>query len=288
MRLRYVSADGGVDASSGAGSTNERFVELENLGLTIRELSLEFLNSNSDEYRSDHHHHHHDSMDTSLAMTHLANPSSSVRESTGRSGTSYLKPSVDCIFVDHDQYYDGDRPVSKAENPNWKVVLKTMKAIGQKGEEFVTGLVDPSTVDAGETLPIFAVADISFWALRDFGTCLMKRGKQEKSAVGACRQVTEDYPKFKRIIKTLGSAIESFMKRHGYWSSSSASTSSSMNNPQQQQQHGALSHREAGHRQVLVSILLYSRADDRFDLIALESEARQESSNETWRSSRRK
>jgi hypothetical protein len=291
VRLRYVSGDGTIDASSssssGGGSSNERFVEVENLALTIRELSSEFLNDGGgDEYnRSDDPHRHLMPMDSSsLAHHHLHHINHQYHPSSTKESNrnSYLKPSVDCIYVDHDQFYDGDRPVSKSETPNWKVVLKTMKAISQKGEQFVTGLADPSTVvDAGESLPIFAVADISFWALRDFGTCLMKRGQQEKSAIGACRQITEEYPKFKRVLKTLGSAIESFMKRNGYWSSSSSSSSSTA--------HREGHHREGHHRKaVLVSILLYSRADDRFDMISLESEAKQENSNDTGRSSRRK
>jgi hypothetical protein len=269
VRLRYVSGDGSIDAS---GSSNEHFVEVENLALTIRELSSEFLSNGGDDNRSEDPHRHLTMMDSSSA------PHTTPSNMKDSNRSSNLKPSVDCIYVDHDQFYDGERPVSKSETPNWKVVLKTMKAISQKGEQFVTGLADPSTVDAGESLPIFAVADISFWALRDFGTCLMKRGQQEKSAIGACRQITEEYPKFKRVLKTLGAAIESFMKRNGYWSSSSGTTTSTTG--------GHHFHREG--RKVLISILLYSRAEDRFDMIALESEAKYESSNDTGRNSRRK
>ena len=265
-------------------------MELENLAVTIRELSSEFLSSGDDDHhRSEDPHRHLIMMDSSSA-THT-NPSS-MKES---SRNSSMKPSVDCIFVDHEQYYDGERPVMKSETPHWKLVFKTMKAISQKGEQFLIALADPSTVDAGETLPIFAVCDISFWALRDFGTNLMKRCRQEKTTIGACRQTTEDYPKFKRILKTLGAAIESHMKRNGYWSSlssyttTSSSSSSNHNNINSGQRGGgSVSHGERRHL-LMVSMLLYSREDDRFDMISLESEAKPDSSNETGRgSSRRK
>ena len=40
---------------------------------------------------------------------------------------------------------------------------KEMRPIrSQEGEQFVAGMVDPSIVDAGETLPMFAVSDISY------------------------------------------------------------------------------------------------------------------------------
>lgn len=262
VRLRYVTGDGTLDTS---GSTsNERFVKLDNLAFTIRELLAE-LNLGDDMLSEERHH----IIDASSAN----HPNTSTTRDSGRVGN--LKPSVDCIYVDHDQYYDVERPIGKAETPNWKVILKAMKVVIQKGEQFVSGMVDPSIVDAGETLPIFAVADISFWALRDFGTCLMKRGYQERSTMGACRQVTEEYPNFKRIIKTLGGAIESFMKRNGYWSTSSTATST-----------GHL--RNSQTRQVMVTILLYSRTDDRFDMISLEACQDPEGTSEAGRNAKRK
>ncbi len=258
-----MTGDGTLDTS---GSTsNERFVELEDLAFTIRDMVSE-LNVADDALIEDRHR----VLDPSATV--LVNANSA--KDSGR-GTS-VKPSVDCIYVDHDQYYDIDRPISKAETQNWKVILKTIKVIIQKGEQFVAGMADPSAIDAGQALPIFAVADISFWALREFGTCLMKRGYQEKSAAGACRQVTEEYPKFKRIIKTLGGAIENFMKRYDYWSTTSSATSSGHHrNPPQI-------------RPGFVTILLYSRSDDRFDMISLESCHYQETTNETGKNIRRK
>jgi len=240
-------------------------VELENLAFTLREL-LSKLTLADDNLAEDRH--------RILDSTSLAIPNASSVKESSRGGN--LKPSVDCIYVDHDQYYDIDRPIGKAETPNWKVIIKTMKVIIQKGEQFVSRMVDPSTADARDPLPIFAVADISFWALREFGTCLMKRGFKERSAMGACREVTEEYPSFKRIIKTLAGAIESFMKRCGYWSTGTTATSTGHH------------HRSPHTRQFLVTILLYSRSDDRFDMISLETCQHHENMNESGKNSRRK
>lgn len=217
---------------------------------TIRELSLEYLAGDDAFLLEDHHRHRG-------GGGHLLDSTGSVAAAAGTSTkdsnrAAALKSSVGCVYVDHDQFYDIDRPVNKAETPNWKAVLKTMKVIVQKGEQFASGLLE------GESFPIFAVADISFWALRDFGTSLMKLGHQEKSCLGACRQITEEYPKFKRILKTLGTAIESYMKHNGYWATNNGGH---INSRQNNSTRGG---------QLLVPILLYSRADDRFDLISLE------------------
>ena len=240
VRLRCVTGDGTIDTS--VSTTNEQLVSIENLAFTIRAFSAEMLAASDD---------------ITLGAATLR-PTTRELPSLGHLGQS-SKGTVDCIYVDHDQYYDSDRPVSKAEN--WKVVLKTMKSVSQRGEQFLSGMLDTSTVDASGPLSIFAVADISFWALREFGTCLMKRSRSERSATGACREVTEEFPKFKRIIKTLGSAIESFMKRNGYWMASGYHRSVSTVH-----QHET----SVSSRAKVVTILLYSRADDRFDMVSLE------------------
>ena len=257
----------GVDPSS----SNEQFVELENLAFTIRELSSEMMGGGGGD--EDNQVGDTDSVIVdSTASSHMQG-SIAAREVSNRSAN--LKLSVDCVYVDHDHYFDSDRPVNKADTSSWKVVLKTMKAITQKGEQFVSGLANPSST--GETLPVFAVADISFWALRDFGTSLMKRATHEQSAVGACRQITEEYPKFKRILKTLSSAIDSYMRRNGYWSTSHNS------NNNNQSSNGHLHHHSR--KLQLISLLLYSRPDDRFDLVSLDTD---KPPDESSRLSRRK
>jgi len=244
VRLRCVTNEGTSDNSS--QSTNERVVEIENLAMTITELSSEMASVGD-------------------AALHPSNIRSGVRETQSllHAGQSTKdarnsKATIDCIYVDHDHYYDLERPVNKTEN--WKVVLKTMKSVSQRGEQFIASMMSPSSIDAGGSLPVFAVADISFWALRDFGTCLMKRSRSERSAGGACGEMAEAYPKFRRIIKTLGSAIESFMKRNGHWSAGSHQR----NAPAGQHQETVPS------RASSVTIFLYGRADDRFDMVTLE------------------
>ena len=257
VRLRCVTSDGAIDNS--VSTTNEQIVSIENLASTIKELSAEMIASTIKELSAEMI---AASDDTSLGAATLR-PLPREPPSMGHPGQS-SKGTVDCIYVDHDQYYDPDRPVSKAEN--WKVVLKTMKSVAQRGEQFISGMLDASAVDANMPLSIFAVADISFWALREFGTCLMKRSRSERSATGACREVTEEYPRFKRVIKTLGSAIESFMKRNGYWIASGHQRAVSTAHHQETNQN----------RAKVVTILLYSRADDRFDMVSLEIVGAQE------------
>ena len=264
VRLRHVTGDGTADSSG--PSSNERLVELENLAFTIREMLSQL--SSGEDGTSEDHHRTIESSSTALSSTYSS-------KDAARGGN--LKPSMDCIYVDHDQYYESSRIVGKAETPHWKVIIRTMKVVIQKGEQFVSGMVDPSIVDAGESLPMFAVSDISFWALREFGTCLMKRGCQERSAVGACREVTDTYPNFKRIIKTLGSAIENYMKRNGYWSTTTSTSAPSGHHRVPSQ-----------NRQGLVNLLLYSRSDDRFDLISLETYHQQDNTNDAGRNARRK
>lgn len=250
VRLRCVTGEGTIDTSG--ATTNEQLVEVENLAFTIRELSAETIAAGNDILISSVT--GRPAPRDAPSMAHLGQ---STKDSRNQAAA------IDCIYVDHEQYYDSDRPASKPEN--WKVIVKTMKSVSQRGEQFIAGMIDPSSGDVGGNLPIFAVADISFWALRDFGTSLMKRSRSERSAAGACHEVTEVYPKFKRIIKTLGSAIESFMKKNGYWLASghrSASTTL---------------HQETSSSQAsVVTILLYSRTDDRFDMVSLEAGSAQD------------
>lgn len=164
-----------------------------------------------------------------------------------RDSNRSVAPSLDCIYIDHGQYFEEtDKHWSIS---NWKAVKKIMKGIVQRGESFVAALVDPFSKGARESIPIFAVTDTPFWALREFGTCLMKR-ESEQNASGTCIEVAEKYPAYRRAVKTLGSAIDSYMKRKSFWTGGGS------------QGHG---------RRILVPMLLYSKKDDRFDLITLES-----------------
>lgn len=165
---------------------------------------------------------------------------------------------IECIFVEHDQYYGSDREISKSETPNWKSYLKSMKGISLSAESFLQGLNDPqSNVSAGAGVPVFAVADASFWVVRDFGTALMRR-ENERSATGAVNEVIELHPKNKRVLKTLGIAIDNYMRQHGAWNGPSHS------------RHDQSSHRRSRGSSSLLALLLYSTVDDRFDMVTLE------------------
>jgi len=93
-----------------------------------------------------------------------------------------------------------------------------MKGMIQKGDAFLSSLVDPSS--SSEAHPVFAIADVSFWVLRDFGTCLMKRTDKMSVAV-ACVDATQMHPNHKRVIKTLGRAIKNFMTHNHFCPSGS-------------------------------------------------------------------
>lgn len=152
--------------------------------------------------------------------------------------SSSSAPQVECIYVDNDQYY-GLKQVSKSETSHWKVILKRIKGATQRSEDFLSTLTESQAAAPLEGTPVFAV-NISFWELRDFGTILMKRG--DPSAMGASQEVTERYPKHKKVFKTLGMAIDNLVKKCDAWKDSK---------------------RE-------VTLLLYSTVDDRFDMVTLE------------------
>lgn len=221
------------DTSLETSGVHEEVVTLDNLPYAIQDLSPVLATVAEDTF---------DRTDSTTSAPRALKDS-------GRSA----RTSVDCIYVDRDHYFDVDRPVSKTEVSNYKVVIKTMKAIVQKGETFVAAMSDPSLADSGGFLPVFAAADLSFWALRDFGTYLMKCG-DDMSSTRACQQAIEQYPKFKRSLRTLGLAIDNFMKRNGIWVTASASQ-------------GTV---RRGKR--TCTLLLYGRVDDRFDMVSLEGQ----------------
>jgi hypothetical protein len=230
-----------IDTSSNSNS-NEHCVELDDLALAIRELSDSTVGvEESTEEQAD-----------SLVQTHQG---ISNRVDSNR----IVKPVIDCIYVDNGQYFDEDAGRHWSSS-NWKTVKKIVKGIVQRGEVFVSTLVDPFSKEAtgtGESIPVFAVTDIPFWALREFGSCLMKR-ESEQSSSGTCIEVAERYPAHKRSVKTLGAAIDHWMKRKGLWLSGTSVNNQGSNNSR-------------NGRRLLVPILLYSKKDDRFDMVTLES-----------------
>lgn len=225
VRLRSIAFD---SFTSGAGSGgNEIFVELDNLASTISSMSS---HDNAAVDMSDHHRSVQGTATIETASTGIAK--------------------VDCIFVDNDQFFSTDKQVSKSDTSNWKEVMKSLKSVSQKSQAYLEAVYAPSAGTGAlphvalHGTPVFAV-HLSFWILREFGTSLMKRG--EPTASGASAELTEKYPRHKRLLKTLAMAIDNTMKRNGYWSSGKAAA-----------------------KKPLLTIFLYSKSDDRFDMVSLD------------------
>jgi len=159
------------------------------------------------------------------------------------------RSSVECIYVENDCYYGIDREVSKSETPHWKSYMKSIKKVEISAESFTQSLLEANA----RNVPVFAVADASFWSLRDFGTALMRR-EREQSAAGAYSETSENWPRYKRSLKTLSTAIDTYMRRNNIWISKSDFSAGSR---------GEKSSTE------LLTILLYSKPDDRFDVVTL-------------------
>lgn len=231
VRLRRVAFDSITSANS-----NEMFVPLDELVTTIL----------GDTAWSDEN-----PEDQTEATT---GPATSSRDH--HRSSSNRQTQVECIYVDDDHYFGNERDIGKNETPHWKSYLKAMKSATLAAETYLSSLQDPASQTSGSSIdgvPVFAVADVSFWVLRDFGTALMKRERREQTAIGACSETTERHPKHKRVLKTLAQAIDNFMKRNGMWGS-----------------HRDNSQHDERSRSFLMTMLLYSKNDDRFDLVTLE------------------
>lgn len=235
VRLRRIS----FDSSSTHSATGEVFVTLDNLVTTILEdAPVGEETAGMDE------------------TTEMGNTIQS-------SGTVSHRASVNCIYVDNDVYYGIDREVTKSETPHWKTYLKSIKKVELSAESFAEKLHES---DGGRQVPVFAVTDATFWALREFGTTLMRR-EVDQSATSAYMETSEKYPKYKRSLKTLSSAIDTYMKRHGIWTSN-------FGGGKHRHHHKA----EKGSAE-LMTILLYSKPDDRFDVVTLSRSQHHEDSN---------
>jgi len=225
VRLRQIDND-----------NSEIFVSLDDLASTILGLTSSPNNTASQE----------DVLSSSLIGTRDAKSTK----------TSTNPRSVDCIYIEHDHYYGHDNQVHKSETPHWKSYMKTMKMISMSADSFLSSWNDASALASigVQAVPVFAVADVSFWVLRDFGTTLMKREQKEQSAQGACKEMIEKHDaKHKRSLRTLGTAMDSYMRRFGIWSHNGTKHSHST------------SHLSSN----VMIVLLYSKVDDRFDMISL-------------------
>ena len=269
VRLRSIfAAESSGDTSSGSNS-NEQLVHIDALASTIRDLSAE--------------------SGVALDETQEEQTDSMIIPSQGggggrdiTSGKTY-KPTVECIYIDNDQFYSSDKSYSKGENSrdsNWKSISKAMKGIAQRGESFVLSMVDPISAGMGN-IPVFAVADVSFWVLRDFGTCLMQHSEKDQNPTKVGLDMAEKHPRHKRALKTLCAAIDNYMRKHGFWVGSTASSSSSPHPEKVGRStsagasggsHSQYHHNTHHSKKTMTTIFLYSKVDDRFDMATLLSE----------------
>jgi hypothetical protein len=241
VRLRQVPFDT-IPQGTSTGSTgySEILVSLDNLASTILGSSpIRGAETVSDD-----------------ATSHAASVSSSFRDARNNRSVQ-----VECIFVDNDQYISSTREISKADTPHYKSALRSMKSVKLAAKAYLSSLQDPgSQADNGltEGVPVFAVTELSFFVLRDFGSVLMRREQKDQSASGACAEMIELYPRHKRVLKTLSVAIDNLMiQRYSLWSGSSVLAQGNL----------------AGSppSSSLITVLLYSKVDDRFDVITLNS-----------------
>lgn len=235
VRLRRVVFDSLSSASSGG---NESFVPLDHLAVTIL--------SSAPGTREDHESTSMSSFfdqEPSLAPSYLRdNISSSVATGTGSTASS---SKVLCIFVDTDQYYGLDsKQVNKSDTSNYKSIIKNIKSVTQRSESYLDSFLTDKS--AAHATPVIAVP-LNFWILRDFGSCVMKQGQDGSAGVyAASAELTERHPKHKKVLKTLAMAIDGVMKKNGFWIGKDTNSSNE-----------------------LLTLFLYSKADDRFDMISL-------------------
>jgi hypothetical protein len=222
VRLRNVLVNGGLD-------NTERLVLLENLAWTIKELSPATSTKHDDP----------------LVHEQIGNSGQTHNKSFRDGGNKTVETSIECVYILNDQFFDRERPISKSDNARFKSVIKTIRSVTQRAQSFVQSMVDPGDGSAND-LPVFVVTDVSFWCLRDFGSNLMKKAATDQCSSNAYLETIDLYPTHKRSLKTLAAAIDSYMKRNGFWQG-----------PADQQ-----SAQE-------VILLLYSKLDDKFDMVTL-------------------
>lgn len=248
VRLRTVLSNGTIDGT-------EQLVSLDNLAWTIRDLLPTSCGGNDD---------HLFLPRDQISHSGQVHQSNNYRDgNTGnntnyRSTSSTMETSIECIYVQNDQFFDSERSASKVDKTQSRNIAKTMRGITQRAEAFVRSMANPGDGPSND-LPVFIVNDVSFWCLREFGSHLMRmtdhniNDKQHQwSANKACLETIESHPKYKRSLKTLGAAIDSYVKRHSFWTGGSAG-----------EKHNHNQHQEA-------ILLLYSKPDDRFDMITLQ------------------
>lgn len=172
----------------------------------------------------------------------VSGAASGAREAPSNAGTL---AKVECFFVDSENYVGQDTAKHESRSKSTKKALKTAT---QRAEAYLSDLAGNSI---GSSTPVFAV-DLPLRVLREYGTLLMDNGT---SIANARDEISQKYPKHKRQLKVLSSAIDSVLRRRG------ASHEKKFKNV------------EVSVSQQPISMFFYSTSEDRFDLVSLPWEA---------------
>lgn len=230
VRLRRIQFDPQPTGSNPGNS--EMFVALHSLASTV-------LAGSSDD--TEHSFEGNDDVNTF-----------DVAAGSGQIKSSGKAPRIECVFVEGDQFFGSDKQIMKSDYQNWKSILKILKTVSQRSEAYLETILDSSSSQG----TVVIATDLPFWVIREFGTSLMRKSGESTSAM-ASAEIIERYPKHKRVLKTLSMAIDATMKKRGFWNNNMSSS-----NP-----------KGGGSSQVLsrdmLTLFLYSRLDDRFDMISL-------------------
>lgn len=147
---------------------------------------------------------------------------------------------IECFYVDSEHYI---AETAKHESRS-KAAKKALKTASQRAEAYLSELTGNSV---GGT-PVFAV-DLPLRVLREYGTCLMESGT---NVANTRDEISQKYPKHKRVLKTLSSAIDNFLRRRATSNEKRFKTSPEALAPPQP-----------------ISMFLYSTSEDRFDLVSV-------------------
>ena len=220
------------DPQSSSSSNSEMFVPLHSLAATV-------LAGSCDD--TDHSFEGNDDVNAS-----------DVAAGSGQIRSSGKFSRIECVFVEGDQFFGSDKQITKSDYQNWKSILKSLKTVSQRSEAYLETILDSSSSQG----TVVIAADLPFWVIREYGTSLMRKSGESTSAM-ASAEIIERYPKHKRVLKTLSMAIDAIMKKRGFWNNNISSSHAKGGGSSQNLSRD------------LLTLFLYSRLDDRFDMISL-------------------
>mmetsp|Transcript_1874 Transcript_1874/g.4021 ORF Transcript_1874/g.4021 Transcript_1874/m.4021 type:complete len:291 (+) Transcript_1874:73-945(+) len=163
----------------------------------------------------------------------LGRQSSNVEETKGSSSAV-----VHCIYADEDMYYavqEADRKKGAADKAALKAVRKEIARATQKAEAYIDRI---ATSAKGHGTPVIASA-LPYLLIRELGTRLVT----SSNTFEAVSTVTNNYPQYRRLLKTVGMSIDRVLAEYG------------------------------DSRHESIDVLMYSTLDDRLDIIAIDDVA---------------